>query len=143
MNKHNILRTNDGYAFNGLNVSGLAPRESQVLLLRAAGMSINACSEALNCGTQAIKSRMNSLFYKLQADNTPELITNAFKNGYLRFMVLLLAMHMSAVSPFIESQRDLVVRNQRNRTRCSQRIARSGRANRLYSDPLNAQENVG
>jgi DNA-binding CsgD family transcriptional regulator len=124
MNAHvNIERTQEGYQFNGLAVSGLAPRESQVLLLRAAGLSINECSRVLNCGAQAVKARMSNLFYKLHANNAPELIAQAFKSGFLRLLLILLAIHMGIATPLID-QRDALARAGRTRPRTTQRDTR-------------------
>ena len=94
--ENKILRTETGYQLGKLHVSGLAPRESQALLLRATGLSINACAQAMNCGKANVQDRIVNLFFKLRVNSTPELITKAFENGFLRFLVLLAAIHLGA-----------------------------------------------
>lgn len=134
MNMH-IQRTSTGYQFNGLEVTGLAPRESQVLLLRAAGLNIKECSRSLNCGIQTIKSRTSNLFYKLGAHSTPELIARAFKSGHLRVLTVLLALHVSITMPYLDNSRDLIARSGRTRPRSSQRTNRALRCDGLLWNP--------
>ncbi len=85
-------RTETGYQCEHLHVSGLAPRLSQVLLLRALGKSIGEIAQLLGCSTANIKQAINTLFFKLNADSSPELITRAFQNGYLRFLSIFAAL---------------------------------------------------
>lgn len=82
--KSQLMRTDEGYQFLQLHASGLTPRESQALLLRASGASYKDCAEQMNCSIAAVKARISNLFYKLNAANTPELISNAFISGHLR-----------------------------------------------------------
>lgn len=120
-----IKRTRDGYEHNGLHVSGLAPRESHALLLRAQGMSYQRCAAVMNCTPKAVKARINNLFYKFNADSTPDLITRAFKSGALRLLTLLIAMHISISAPFFQTHKDVVARSQRTRTRSSSNAKKS------------------
>jgi DNA-binding CsgD family transcriptional regulator len=131
----NIKRTAEGYEFNGLVVSGFAPQESRVLLLRAAGFNVKECSRNLNCGVQAIKSRTSNLFYKLGANSTPELIVKAFKSGHLRLLTLMLALHVSLFAPFLDSQRDVIARTGRTRPRPTHRVTRVMRSDGLFWNP--------
>ena len=79
-----IKRTTDGYALNWLEVHGLAPRESQVLLLKASGLTSAAAAKELGCSTRTVRGRMENLFYKLGARNGTEMITNAVLQGKLK-----------------------------------------------------------
>lgn len=79
-----IKSTGSGqYQLDNLTAKGLAPRESQALLLLANGYSHKAAAEELGCGVKTIEGRIKSLFYKLKAYNGPQLIANAFKQGHL------------------------------------------------------------
>lgn len=94
-----ILRTEDGYKLGNLVATGLAPRESQALLLRASGFSVDATAKAMNCGRSNVQDRIVNLFYKLHANSTTELVTKAFQHGFLKFLTLVLAVQLSAASP--------------------------------------------
>ncbi len=135
MNAHvNIERTPDGYQFNGLAVTGLAPRESQVLLLRAAGLNINECSRVLNCGVQAVKARTSNLLYKLHATNATDMVIKAIKSGHLRVLMLLIAAHLSLIAPTADT-RDAIHRTGRTRPRTMQRYTRVLRSDGLFWVP--------
>jgi len=97
--KNNIQRTERGYAFNGLEATGLAPQEARTLLLRAAGKSLAECAAFLGCSVNNINARTNNLFFKLRANSTPELIAQAFKSGALRTLALLAAINCAMVAP--------------------------------------------
>ncbi len=97
--ENKILRTETGYQLGKLHVSGLTPRESQALLLRATGLSLSDCAQAMGCGKASVQDRIVNLFFKLRVNSTPELITKAFENGFLRFLVLLAAIHLGACEP--------------------------------------------
>ena len=97
--ENKILRTENGYQLGKLHVSGLTPRESQALLLRATGLSLSDCAQAMGCGKASVQDRIVNLFFKLRVNSTPELITKAFENGFLRFLVLLAAIHLGACEP--------------------------------------------
>lgn len=94
-----ILRTETGYQLGNLHASGLAPRESQALLLRATGLSVAACAEVMGCGKNSVQDRMSNMFYKLKVDSTPALITKAFQSGFLRFLMLAAAVNLSVAMP--------------------------------------------
>lgn len=79
-----IRRTQNGYAAHDFEVIGLPPRASQVLLLRANGLTIPAAAKELGCGVETVKNRIKDLFYKLGANNTAQLITNAMRSGHLK-----------------------------------------------------------
>lgn len=98
-NTPRILRTDTGYQLGKLHASGLTPRESQALLLRASGLSIAACAEVMNCGKSSVQDRIVNLFYKLHVNSTPQLITKAFQNGFLKFVTLAAAIHLGTATP--------------------------------------------
>lgn len=97
--KTRILRTDTGYQLGKLHASGLSPRECQTLLLRATGASISECALELNIGKSSVQDRVTNMFFKLRADSTPELITKAFQNGFLKFLTLLAVIHLGAATP--------------------------------------------
>lgn len=78
-----IKRTKTGYQLENLLATGLPPRCSQVLLLRAKGLTISATAKQLGCGAETVKNRIKDLFYKLKAHNTAEAIDHAFNSGNL------------------------------------------------------------
>lgn len=78
-----IKRTKTGFQLENLLATGLPPRCSQVLLLRAKGLTVTDTAQQLGCGAETVKNRIKDLFYKLKARNTAEAIINAFNNGYL------------------------------------------------------------
>jgi DNA-binding CsgD family transcriptional regulator len=78
-----ILRVENGYKLNCLTATGLAPRESQALLLVAQGHSYKSAAKAMGCGVKTIAGRIQNLFYKLKANNSRQMIANAFQLGHL------------------------------------------------------------
>jgi len=94
-----IKRIEGGYQLGKLAAIGLAPRESQALLLRANGFSSEACAQAMNCKTGNVQARIRNLFYKMHATTTPELITKCFGSGILRFLSLVIALHIGMAAP--------------------------------------------
>ncbi|HEY6527113.1 MAG TPA: LuxR C-terminal-related transcriptional regulator [Cellvibrionaceae bacterium] len=79
----NIQKTANGYEFEDMTASGLAPRESQALLLLAAGYTYSAAADQMGCGVKSLAGRIQNLFYKLRANNGPQLIVQAIKTGHL------------------------------------------------------------
>lgn len=126
MKPHNqvITRTATGYAYNGLEAVGLPPRESQALLLRANGKTGPQCAEIMGCSPANIANRISNLFYKLRADSTPELITKAFKSGTLRFLAMMLALHLGTTATITTSEENYIARSLRCRVRSRSKNAR-------------------
>lgn len=91
-----ILRTHTGYQLGDLHATGLTPRESQALLLKTQGLSVGECAQLMNCSKASVQDRISTLFYKLNVNNTPELITKAFQSGFLKFLTLIAALNLSA-----------------------------------------------
>jgi DNA-binding NarL/FixJ family response regulator len=87
-----ILRTKTGYQLGNMEATGLAPRECQVLLLKALGYKNTAAAEYLGCGERTIRGRIENLLYKLKAHNSAQMVANAFKAGNLKIaLVIMLA----------------------------------------------------
>jgi len=80
----NIQRTEQGYKAAHWEATGLPPRASQVLVLRALGFTCAETAEELGCGTETIKNRIKDLHYKLKARNNAQLINNAIVAGNLK-----------------------------------------------------------
>jgi DNA-binding CsgD family transcriptional regulator len=97
MKSLSITRTENGYALNGLECVGLPRAQSHALLLRAQGRSFADAAEALGCSIQNVKNAIATLFYKLRADSSPELVTRAFESGFLRLLTLVAAVHLCAI----------------------------------------------
>lgn len=112
-----IVRTPNGYAYNGMEATGLAPRESQALLLRASGKSGAEAASIMGCSTNNIKNLIGNLFYKTGANSSPELISRAFKSGFLRVLTLAAALHTGAVMPNMPQHTDDLARIVRIRGR--------------------------
>jgi DNA-binding CsgD family transcriptional regulator len=94
-----ILRTQTGYQLGNLEATGITPRESQALLLRASGFNVDECAKAMGCGKANVQDRISNLFYKCGASSTPELITKAFQSGILRFLSVLLLIQLAIAPP--------------------------------------------
>lgn len=93
-----ILRTDTGYQFGNLLATGLTPRESQALLLRASEHSVDACAKIMGCSKASVQDRMSTLFYKFHVQTTAGLITKAFQTGALKFLTVFLCAQM-AINP--------------------------------------------
>lgn len=125
-------RTETGYQCEHLHVSGLAPRLSQVLLLRALGKSIREIAQLLGCSTANIKQAISTLFFKLDADSTPELITRAFQNGYLRFLSIFAALFIGLFATAVIDNHNMAARVSRAPRTQLARAQRNGNNNKLF-----------
>lgn len=85
-----ILRTTNGYSINQLEATGLPPREAQVLLLKALGLTTQAVALELHCAARTVRGRLENLFYKFGAKNSAQLIGCAFISGHLKNLALAL-----------------------------------------------------
>jgi DNA-binding CsgD family transcriptional regulator len=124
-------RTETGYQHGDMHVSGLPRRLSQVLLLRASGNSIRKCAQLLNCSDANIKQAVSELFYKLKADSTPELITTAFRNGYLQFRSIFLAFFMCLLAAIQADDNNINARVSRTTRTQTARAQRNGKNKNL------------
>lgn len=129
-------RTETGYQHGTLHVSGLAPRLSQVLLLRASGKSQKECAQLLGCSEANVKQALSTLFFKLKADSSPELITRAFQNGYLRFLSIFTALFISLSSPVQVDNHNLNARFTRAPRHQTARAQRNGRNNEFLIEEI-------
>lgn len=122
------LRTESGYQCGNLHVTGLPRRLSHVLLLRALGNSISECAQVLGCSAANIKQATTELFFKLNADSAPELITRAFQNGHLRFLSVFAALFIGLLCTAITDHHNATARISRApRTQFSRTTARTQR----------------
>lgn len=92
-----IQRTENGYASGNLEVNSLPPRQAQTLLCCALGMTEKAAANELNCSQKNISAIKAALFFKLNANSTPDLITKAFTSKVLRMMALIAAVHLALI----------------------------------------------
>lgn len=76
-----IQRTPNGYSLHGIEATGLPPRQSQILLTMANGMTQKAAAEALGCKQPSIRNATSALLYKLHAKNSAHAVANAFASG--------------------------------------------------------------
>lgn len=127
-------RTETGYQCEQLHVSGLPPRLSQVLLLRASGKSIPECAELLSCSTNNIKQAITTLFYKLRADSTQELIIKAIRNGYLQLRSFFFVSFMCFLSALQVNNTDIQARFSRSTRTQTARTHRAGKNKNLLID---------
>lgn len=119
-----ILRTETGYRLGDLEATGLTPRESQVLLLRAKGNSIAACAAALCCSQGNVRQITNTLFYKLRVNSAPALICKAFECKHLRALNLAAALLIGICANWFMDTGQ-IARAQRTRTSSHLRIQRT------------------
>lgn len=121
-------RTATGYQCGKLHVTGLPPRQSQVLLLRALGNSRPKCAQLLGCSIANIKQATTELFFKLDADNATELVTRAFECGYLRFLSIFAALFIGLFATTTVDNHNFAARISRApRTQFSRTTARAQR----------------
>lgn len=118
-----ILRIQEGYQLSKLVASGLTPRESHALLLRASGASYKDCAEQMNCSTAAVKARISNLFYKLDAINTPELIAKAFMSGHLKALSFIAAALLCLSGLVMADNKHYLAKHWRTRTRHELQVA--------------------
>mgnify|MGYP003575099991 CR=1 FL=1 len=116
-----------------MHVSGLPPRQSQVLLLRAQGKTQRECAQLLGCSTANIKQALNALFFKLHADCTADLIIKAIRNGYLQLRSILIAGLMCFLSA-VHADDGINARVSRTTRTQSTRAQRGGKSNSLLID---------
>ena len=127
----------NGFALGNLFASGCSPLQNKVLLMRASGQSIKEAARNLGCSTHNIQQALNNLFFKLHANNTPDLIAKAFCKAYLRALGLLgVAMAILLSSPSLDQKS--LSRHQTNRPGSQQRVRTNGRphgSDGIFWDP--------
>lgn len=98
-----VARTKNGYRLGNFEATGLPPRQSQILLALANGLTQKAAAEALGCKQPSIRNTTSTLLFKLHATNTVNAVANAFASGNLHvvkaILVLFVAMHTS-IAPY-------------------------------------------
>jgi len=124
-------RTEDGYSLQGLEATGLSPRQSQALLYIATDHTAGEAAQAMDCSTPNVNQLIQSLHWRLKTHRQGGLITAAFRNGFLRVVCLLLASFIgTGVTPEAEaSDTDDQQLRFRNKPRRSQgrRVSRRNR----------------
>jgi len=124
-------RTTDGYSLQGLEATGLSPRQSQALLYIATDHTAGEAAQAMDCSTPNVNQLIQSLHWRLKTHRQGGLITAAFRNGFLRVVCLLLASFIgTGVTPEAEaSETDDQQLRFRNKPRRSQgrRVSRRNR----------------
>jgi DNA-binding CsgD family transcriptional regulator len=121
-----ILRTDTGYQIGQLHATGLTPRQSQVLLLRAEGNQVKQCAHALNCSSANVRQLLAELFYKLRANSSHELIARAFQAGHLRFLSVFALIGLCLCGNATNDNPNELARIGRSRSSLSVRLQRSG-----------------
>lgn len=127
-------RTDDGYQCDDLHVSGLPPRLSQVLLLCAKGLSLAEIAQLLNCSIANIKQAKNTLFLKLRADSTAELLMNAMRYGHLKIRSFFLVSLMCFLSALQADDNGINARVSRTTRTQTARAQRAGKNKNLLID---------
>lgn len=124
-------RTETGYQCGKLHTTGLPPRLSQVLLLRASGKSIRECAQLLGCSIANIKQAVTALFFKLDVDSSTELITRAFESGYLRFLSIFAALFIGLFATAVIDNNNFAARISRAPRTQFARAQRNGNNHKL------------
>lgn len=124
-------RTEKGYTLGNLIVEGLPPRQSQILLMRALGLTAKEIASALQCSASNVEQGINILFFKLKANSSSELVTKAFLSQTLR--MLSFALFFVGVFGINPPDSTTNVRITRTRTTQTARIQRSGNNKKLWS----------
>lgn len=121
-----IMRTDTGYQIGQLHATGLTPRQSQVLLLRAEGNQVKQCADALNCSTTNVRKLLAELFYKLHAKSSHELIARAFQTGHLRFLSVFALIGLCLCGNATNDNPNDLARIGRSRSSLTLRLQRNG-----------------
>jgi DNA-binding CsgD family transcriptional regulator len=121
-----ILRTDTGYQIGQLHATGLTPRQSQVLLLRAEGNQVKQCADALNCSSANVRQLLTELFYKLRANSSHELIARAFQAGHLRFLSVFVLIGLCLCGNATNENPNDLARIGRSRSSLTLRLQRNG-----------------
>ena len=107
--KTQVTRTPNGYRLGNLEATGLPPRQSQVLLAIASGLTQQQAADLLGCKSPSIRQGVSALLFKLHAHNAVHLVACAFARGNLHLVktlaVLVVAMH-ACLAPYTTSTGD-------------------------------------
>jgi DNA-binding CsgD family transcriptional regulator len=82
-----------------LHASGFTPRESEAILWTTQGLTVAERAKKMNCSKASVQDRINTLFYKLDVNSTPALITKAFQSGFLKFLALAAFLNIGVTMP--------------------------------------------
>ncbi len=137
MNAPTRIPDENSYKFGNLVADKLPRLQAQTLLFCASGFSEKKSAAVLNCSPSTVRDAKKTLFYKLSANSSTELITKAFANAYLRFASVLMAMLVSFAGPVINDHNAIA---RAGRTRPSNQLrGRSGgrprNGNGIYWSP--------
>lgn len=124
-------RTETGYTLENLIVVGLPPRQSQILLMRAIGLTAKEIATLLQCSSANVEQSIKTLFYKMKANSSSELVTKAFISRTLR--MLSFALFFIGVFGLNPPDSSTNLRIPRTRTTQAARIHRSGNNKKLWS----------
>ncbi|QEY15495.1 hypothetical protein D0C16_05600 [Cellvibrio sp. KY-GH-1] len=123
-------RTETGYTLGNLIVEGLPPRQSQILLMRALGLTAKEIASTLQCSAANVEQAINILFFKLKANSSSELVTKAFLSQTLR--MLSFALFFVGIFGINPPDSNTNVRIPRTRTTQTARIQRGGNNKKLW-----------
>ena len=96
----------------------LAPRECAYFLRLACGQSAKQVARDLGVSHYTVEGACNRILYKLRADRMVEAVTNAWRKGLLRNLIIA-ALVFGSIAPAALTDNELY------RTRTSQRLVRA------------------
>lgn len=140
MNNHCTLN------LQGLQISGFPPREGLVVGFTALGLSSKEIAKELSCTPRNIENLREAAKNRTHSHNTPHLISQAFKNGHLRFLSLVLCSWLgSGLQPVLVQQLQISsIDDDTRKTSRQSRSARSrSRANLRLQDGLTWDPDLG
>jgi len=98
----------NSYQFGNLIADKLPRLQAQTLLFCANGFSEKKSAASLNCSPSTVRNAKQTLFYKLGASSSTELITKAFTNAYLRIASIFMAILISIGTPATDDNSAIV-----------------------------------
>lgn len=110
-----------------LLITGFTPREALVVGHTCLGKSSKEIAKEIHCSPRNVENLRDAAKSRVQALNTPHLISEAFRHGMLRFLSVVLTFWLgSGLQPIVTQQLQLSVNDDQIR-RTSRQSGRGGR----------------
>lgn len=94
-----ILHTEKSCIFQNIEVIGLTYSRRTACALRLCGLTYKRCAQIMGCSADNVKNRIEDLYFKYRVNSTAQLMAKLIKEGSLKILVYVFAVHILIASP--------------------------------------------
>lgn len=99
MHKAEILHTENSCIFENIEVIGHTYSRRTACALRLCGLTYKRCAQLMGCSADNVKNRIEDLYFKYHVNSTAQLMAKLIKEGSLKILVYVFAVHILIASP--------------------------------------------